>query len=167
MGFKLNLTNDEIKNAQGGNFKPLPAGTYGAIVFESVQKNSKAGNPMFEINYKITEGPAGINRKIKSWYVLSGKGLFKLVELNKATDFPYPDKNTPAGEFEFPEADEYLGKEVNLVLDVEDYNGVDADGKDATLQRNVVKRVLPYDADAITTEEDAEDAAVDASAFTL
>jgi hypothetical protein len=164
MGFKLNLTNDEIKNAQG-NFEPVPAGTYGAQIFESVQKKSKAGNQMFEINYKLTEGPAGKGRKIKSWYVLSGKGLFKLVELNKATDFPYPDKNTPAGEFEFPDADEYLGKEVNLVLDVEDYASVDDDGNDTTRQRNVVKRVAAYDPDKITTAEDLEGADEDESLF--
>jgi len=167
MGFKLNLTNDEIRSAQG-NFEPVPAGTYGAKIFEAVQKKSKAGNEMYELNFKIVQGPAGINRKLKSWFVLSGKGLFKLVELNKATDFPYPDKNTPAGEFEFPDADEYLGKDVNLVIGVEDYNSVDDDGNDVVRQRNVVKNVRPYDEDKITTEEDlAEAAESDDSAFTL
>lgn len=166
MGFKLNLTNDEISAAQG-NFSALPAGTYGAKVFEAVQKKSKANNEMYELNFKIVEGPAGINRKIKSWFVLSGKGLFKLVELNKATDFPYPDKNTPAGEFEFPDADEYIGKDVNLVLAVETYNGVDGDGNDAELTRNVVKNVRAYDPDKITTAEDLEEGDEDNSAFTL
>lgn len=163
MGFKLNLTNDEIKQAQGG-FPTLPAGTYGAVIFENVQKKSKAGNEMFEVNYKITEGPAGVGRKIKSWYVLSGKGLFKLVELNKATDFPVPSKG---GEFELPDADEYLGKQVNIVLDVEEYASVDDDNNDVTRTRNVVKTVKPYDEDAITTEVDEEDEGADASAFTL
>lgn len=169
MGFKLNLTNDEIKQAQGGGFATLPAGTYGALVFENVQKKSKAGNEMFEVNFKITEGPAGVNRKIKSWFVLSGKGLFKIVELHKALGgadegFPIPDKS---GEYEFPEADEYLGKQVNIVLDVEEYASVDDDGNDVTRTRNTVKNVRVYDADKITTEDELEDDDADSSAFSL
>lgn len=158
MGFKLNLTNDEVKQAQGNGFATLPAGTYGAVIFENVQKKSKAGNEMFEVNYKLVEGPAGKNRKQKSWYVLSGKGLFKIVELHKAlggADEGFPIPNA-AGEYEFPDADDYLGKKVNVVLGVEEYAGVDADGKDATLTRNVVSRVRPYDPDEHTTVEDLE-----------
>ena len=64
MGFKLNLTSDEIKKAQGGSFQPLPAGTYGAIVFDVAEKTSKAGNDMYEIDFKITEGPEGIGRRV-------------------------------------------------------------------------------------------------------
>lgn len=169
MGFKLNLTNDEIKQAQGGGFPTLPAGTYGALIFENVQKKSKAGNQMFEVNFKITEGPAGINRKIKSWFVLSGKGLFKIVELHKALGaedggFPIPNKS---GEYEFPEADDYLGKQVNIVLDVEPWETVDEDGNDATRTRNTVKNVRAYDPDKITTEDELEDEDADASAFSL
>lgn len=172
MGFKLNLTNDEVKQAQGGGFPALPAGTYGAVIFENVQKKSKAGNEMFEVNYKIQEGPAGKNRKIKSWYVLSGKGLFKIVELHKALGgaeggFPIPDKG---GEYEFPDADEYLSNKVNIVLGVEDYATNDDDpktGEPILAQRNVVVRVKPYDPDTITTQEDleAEDDSADGGLF--
>ena len=161
MGFKLNLTGEDIASAQG-TFTPLPAATYGAVIYENTQKKSKgSGNEMFETNYKIVEGPAGLNRKIKSWSVLTGKGSFKLVELNKAlggakAGFPYPDKNTKPGEFEFTDADEYLGKKVNLQITVEDYNSVDDDGNDVTKQQNRVAKVLPYDEDKITTKDELE-----------
>lgn len=159
MGFKLNLTSDEIKSAQGGGFQPLPAGTYGAIVYDVTEKQSKAGNDMYEIDFKITEGPAGINRKQRGWFVVSGKALFAVVGLLKALDFPYPTKETPAGEFEFPDGDEFLGREVNIKIDQEAYETEDDEGKTVTAYRNTLKRVFAYDPDRIdVAEDDAEEA---------
>lgn len=158
MGFKLNLTSDEIKNAQGGGFKPLPEGTYGAIVFDVTEKQSKAGNDMYEIDFKITEGPDGIGRKIRGWFVVSGKALFSVVGLLKALDFPYPDKNTPAGVFEFPDGDEFLGKELNLKIKQEAYETENEDGEVVTAYRNNISRTFPYDPDKITQPEDEDGA---------
>jgi hypothetical protein len=155
MGIKLNLTNDEIKSAQGG-FPVLPAGVYGANIYSSELKNSKAGNPMYVIDFKITEGQAGIGRKQRSWFVLSPNALFSVIGLNKAVGFPYPTKDTPAGEFEFNDADDYVGKKVNIVLEVEDYESVDEDDNDVVKQRNVVKRVNAYDTDKVTGAEVAD-----------
>ena len=156
MGIRLNLTNDEIKSAQGG-FPVLPAGVYGATIYSSELKQSKAGNPMYVIDFKITEGAAGIGRKQRSWFVLAPNALFSVIGLNKAVGFPYPTKDTPAGEFEFNDADDYVGKKVNIVLEVEDYESVDEDDNDVTKQRNVVKRVNAYDTDKVTGAE-VEDA---------
>lgn len=150
MGFKLNLTSDEIKKAQGGAFPPLPAGTYGAIVFDVTEKTSKAGNDMYEIDFKITEGPEGIGRKQRGWFVVSGKALFSVVGLLKALDLPYPSKDTPAGEFEFPDGDEFLSREVNLKITQEAYETEDEDGKVVTAYRNNISRVFAYDPDKIT-----------------
>jgi len=166
MGHKLNLTNDEIKQAQGG-FAALPAGTYGAVIFANNFKTSKnSGNPMFEIDFKITGGQAGIGRKIRGWFVLTPKALFKVVELHKALGgadegFPYPDKNTPAGEFEFPDENEYLGKEVNIVIDVEEYptDEDDENGEPVKATRNTFKYVRAYDEEKWTEEGDEDEAA--------
>lgn len=158
MGFKLNLTSDEIKNAQGGGYKPLPEGTYGAIVFDVTEKQSKAGNDMYEIDFKITEGPEGIGRKIRGWFVVSGKALFSVVGLLKALGFPYPDKDTPAGVFEFPDGDEFLGKELNLKIKQEAYETEDEDGNVVTAYRNTISRTYPYDPDKITEPEDDDSA---------
>jgi hypothetical protein len=184
MGIKLNLTGEEIKKAQGGGFAPLPEATYGATVYSSEYKISKSSkNPMYQIDFKITEGPAGIGRRQRGWFVLSGKALFKVVELLKAVDFPYPNKSTPAGEFEFPDADEFLGIAVNIKLEQEEYASVatEADvefnataepedkilnsetgepvteeGEPVTKIQNRLARVLPYDPDRITTDEELE-----------
>lgn len=157
MGFKLNLTKDESDAAQGGQPKPLPAGTYGAVIYSNVQGKSKnSGNEMFTIDFKITDGPVQTKRKIRGWFTLEGKGLFKLVELNKAVGFAYPKKGFE-GEFEFAEPEEYVGIDVNLKLGVEEYETVDDDGNDATGERNFIARVNPYDESKI--DHDTEDAA--------
>lgn len=158
MGFKLNLTADEIKNAQGNNFKPLPAGTYGAIIFDVTEKQSKKGNDMYEIDFKITDGPDGIGRKQRSWFVIKGDALFAYVGLAKATDKPYPAKGDE-GEFEFPDGDEFLGLEVNIKIALDPYETEDDEGKVVTAYRNKITKVFKYDPDRIdVAEDDAEEA---------
>lgn len=157
MGFKLNLNNDEIKAAQSTGFPALAAGTYGAVIYTAVQKKSKSGNEMFEIDFKITDGPEGIGRKQRGWFVLAPQALFAVVGLNKAVGFPVPSKDTVTdGAFEFAEADEYVGQKVNIVLEVQDYESVDDDGNDVTKQQNNVKRVSKYDPDKHTGAEGVE-----------
>lgn len=159
MGFKLALTNDEIKKAQSGNsFPTLAAGTYGAVIYTSEMKESKAGNPMYVIDFKITEGQEGIGRKQRSWFVLAPQALFAVIGLNKAVGFPNPPKTIEedAIEFEFADPEDYVGKKVNIVLEVEEYESVDDDDNDVIKTRNVVKRVLSYDADKISGSEVVE-----------
>lgn len=146
MGIKIALTNDEIKKAQS-TFDPLPAGTYGAIIYTAELKKSKAGNLMYVLDFKITEGPDGIGRKVRSWFVLAPQALFSVIALNKAVDFPYPTKDTAEGEFEFNEPEDYLGKKVNIVLDLTPYESVDDDGNDVTKMQNNVKTTRVYDKD--------------------
>lgn len=148
MGFKLNLNNDEIKAAQSTGFPVLEAGTYGAVIYTAVQKKSKSGNEMFELDFKITDGPSGIGRKQRGWFVLAPQALFAVVGLNKAVGFPVPSKDTVTdGAFEFEDAEEYVGKQVNITLDVTDYASVDEEGEDVTKQQNNIKRVTKYDPD--------------------
>ena len=157
MGFKLNLTNDEIKNAQGGGFKPLPEGVYGAIIFEAEEKVSANGNDMYRINFKITEGAEGIGRKQYGYFTVTGKALFSVVGLLKATGFPYPTKDTPAGEFEFPDAEEFLGKEVNIKIGQDPYTTEDDEGNTVTAYRNNIKNVYAYDPDKISLPDEDDD----------
>jgi len=160
MGIKLNLTGEDIKNAQGGNFQPLAEGTYGAIVYDAKQKLSKAQNEMYELEFKITDGPEGIDKKIRGYFTLTAKALFKVVELNKAVDLPYPSKAWaeahPGEEFEFAEAEEYLSKKVNLVIIQEPYESVDEDDNPIVAYRNNIKYVRPYDEEKHTSAEDVE-----------
>lgn len=150
MGFKLNLTNEEIKKAQSNVIPPLAEGIYSATVYDAKEAVSKAGNDMYVLDFKITDGPEGIGRKVRSWFTIKADALFSLIALHKALDFPYPNKETPAGEFEFPDADEYLGKEVNLQIVQEPYASVDDDDNEVTLFRNNVKKVLKFDPDKVS-----------------
>lgn len=152
MGIKLNLTGEEIKAAQGGSFPPLAEGTYSASIYEAKFKTSKQGNPMYELTFKLTGGPEGVGRQLKGWFTLTPKALFKVVELNKAVGFPYPNKDHPAGEFEFNDADDYLGKQVNLIVIQEAYESVDEEDNDITAYRNNIKKVLKFDADKVDGE---------------
>src|SRR5690606_15474307 len=110
---------------------------------------SKAGKPMYEIDFKITEGPAGIGRKQRGWFSLAPNALFSTIDLLKALDLPYPKKDTPAGEFEFPDAEDLVNEQVNIKLVKEPYLtlGEDEDGNEVevTAFRNGVKRVTKYD----------------------
>lgn len=169
MAFKLNLTADEIKDAQGSTIKPVAEGIYGAVVYEAKMAKSKAGNDMYVIDYKITGGPekVGPKRTFRSWYVLKANALFSLIALLKAVDMPYPKKDTPAGEFEFPDPEDFVGEKVNLKITQETYESVDDDGKDITALRNVVKTVYAYDEDKIDDElsDEEKEAASDSSIF--
>lgn len=159
MGVTLNLTADEIKDAQSSGFKPIPEGIYAATIYDAKLGKSKAGNDMYVLDFKITDGPeVRKNYKIRSWFVIKANALFSLIALNKAVGFAYPTKETPAGEFEFPDADEYIGLEVNLKIVQEPYETVDDDDNDITAFRNNVKTVLPFDPAKVDSADGAEGA---------
>jgi hypothetical protein len=154
---KLNLTATEIKDAQSG-YQALPAGIYSATVYDAKFGDSKAGNPMYTLDFLITDGPeVRKNFKMKGWFVLKANALFSLIALNKSVGFPYPKKDTPAGEFEFPEAEEYLGKEVNLKIVREPYPSEDDEGNEIVAYRNNIKTVLPFDPDKVDGPADEDE----------
>lgn len=156
MGIKLNLTAEEIKDAQGG-FTPLPEGVYGATIYDAKLTKSKAQNDMYVLDFLITAGPeVRKNYKIKGWFVLKANALFSLIALNKSVGFPYPNKETPAGEFEFNDPEDYIGKEVNLRIVQQPYETLDDDGKPVTAFQNNIKTVLKYDEEKIDAASDGE-----------
>ena len=168
MGFKLKLTAEEVKNAQGG-FTPLPEGVYSATIYDAKEATSKAGNDMYVLDFLITDGPeVRKNYKIKSWFVVTGNALFSVVGLLKALNMPYPNikdlKN--GGNFDFPDATDFLGLEVNLKIVQESYktvdeagNSEDEDGNPILGFRNNVKSVLKFDPDKVTQAGDADESA--------
>lgn len=169
MGIKLNLTADEIKDAQSSSIKPVAEGIYGAVVYEAKMGRSKAGNDMYVLDYKILSGPekVGPKRTFRAWYVLKPNALFSLIALLKALDLPYPKKDTPAGEFEFPDPEDFVGEKVNLKIIQEPYETVDDDDNDITGIRNNIKTVFAYDEDKIDDElsDEEREAATDSSIF--
>lgn len=155
MGVKLNLTQADIKKAQG-IFEPLPVGIYGGVVYEAKDAISKSsGNPMYTVTFKITEGVEGVGRRLTAYYAHSEKAWFKARELFKATELTEHIEAIESGEGEFPEAEVLLGIEVNIKVGQEEYESVDDDGNDVTKTRNTVDRVSVYNADKIDTEDGA------------
>lgn len=163
MGFKLNLTAQEVKDAQGG-FTPIPEGIYAATIFDAKTAVSKAGNDMYVLDFLITDGPeVRKNFKLKSWFTVKANALFSLIALHKAIDFPYPNPKELAegGEFEFPDADEYLNHQVLIKVVLDPYMGENDEGETVKMFRNSIKTVLKYDESKITSAEDAEAPASD------
>lgn len=155
----VNLTQDEIKAAQSVAPPPLPEGIYGAQIYSAVYKLSKAKKPMYVIEFKITDGPAGIGRKgLLYWASLSPAALFSTIKVLKALDMPYPDKDTKEGDFDFPDPDEFVGEQVNIKLIVDEYESVNDDDEPETRYQNKVKDVRKYDIDKVSSSDDVEDA---------
>lgn len=158
MGVKLNLTQDEINKAKG-IFPALPAGVYGAVIFEAKNAVSKSsGNDMYTVTYKITESGTGqgVGRKFTTYYAHSEKAWFKAREFFKALGRRDLIEGIEAGELEFPSIDdlEVLGEEVNLKLKIEEYATEDDDGNDVLGERNIVDRVYVYDESKHTGNEE-------------
>jgi hypothetical protein len=103
---------------------PIAAGTYPAEISAVTYKNSKAGNPMLEIDFSI-EVSEGVKRPRKSWAVITGEGAFNFDQLLRATGFhaladQYKDKNvSPKPSFD---TDMLIGQKVNVVVEGNLYN---------------------------------------------
>ena len=157
MGFTLTLTKENIEQAKGGSFEPLPKGTYGATIFEAKTGPSKSsGNPMYTITYNV-QVPGGKSRKIKGWHIIQGPGSFSTKNLLKALGRPTPDGE---GEFEFPDADELIGEELNVKIGIDPYDTINPDtGEEETRYNNTIDGTFPYDEDRHSTFEDDEEGA--------
>lgn len=162
MGFKLDINKEDIKNAVGGNFEPIPAGVYGGTIVEAVVKDSKnSGNPMYALNIRVSEGATGIGRKIRSYHVIQGKGAFSSTALLKALDLPYIRKDMTEEEladFEFPDGDELIGRELNIKVGIDSYPGMNEEtGEEETRYRNQILGTFPYNPDKFTELEDDDE----------
>lgn len=88
-GLVFNL--DDVKEDAG--FELLPKGEYPAIVDELELTESGAGNPMFAVKFKITEGEFE-GRVVFDYWVLGGKGAeFGLGKLKKFLSRVTPEVN--------------------------------------------------------------------------
>lgn len=161
MGFKLTVSKKDIENAVGGNFEPIPAGIYGATIIEAEVKDSRAGNPMYALQHRISAGATGIGRKIRSWHVIQGPGAFSSTQLLKALGLPYLRKDMTEQEledFEFPDADDLIGEEINVKVTVESFKGLNEEtGEEETRYRNNIGGTYAYDEDRHTELEDDEE----------
>lgn len=110
----LNINLSNYKDRFGNN---VPPGRYTVVVDDLEQTTSKAGNPMVNLWFRVTEG-ASEGATLMDRVTVTEKALFRVVAFMQAIGQPTPRRNLQIN------LNSWLGK--RLQVDVEDgepYNG--------------------------------------------
>lgn len=121
---------DELMNldvAESLSFEPLPEGQYKVTVDACELGESKAGKPMYTVDFVVTEGDHA-SRQIRYWLVLvTKKGLhWDLPKFCEASGNAWPEEPTARTEAYFNQvALDIVGKTATITVAIEEreYNG--------------------------------------------
>ena len=121
---------DELMNlevAESLSFEPLPEGQYKVTVDACELGESKAGKPMYTVDFVVTEGDHA-SRQTRYWQVLvTKKGLhWDLPKFCEASGNAWPDEPTKRNEAYFNQvALDLVGKTATITVAIEEreYNG--------------------------------------------
>lgn len=124
--------------AESLSFEPLPKGQYKVTVDACELGESKKGNPMYTVDFVVTEGEHAA-RQIRYWLVMVTKnGLhWDLPKFCTASGNPWPTERTErTTDYYYQVALDIIGKTATITVDVEEseYNG-------ETRKRNNIKKV--------------------------
>ena len=124
--------------AESMSFDPLPKGQYKVTVDACELGESKKGNPMYTVDFVVTEGEHAA-RQIRYWLVMVTKnGLhWDLPKFCTASGNPWPTERTErTTDYYYQVALDIVGKTATITVDVEEseYNG-------ETRERNNIKKV--------------------------
>lgn len=124
--------------AESMSFDPLPKGQYKVTVDACELGESKKGNPMYTVDFVVTEGEHAA-RQIRYWLVVVTKnGLhWDLPKFCTASGNPWPTERTErTTDYYYQVALDIVGKSATITVDVEEseYNG-------ETRKRNNIKKV--------------------------
>lgn len=124
--------------AESLSFEPLPKGLYKVTVDACELGESKKGNPMYTVDFVVTEGEHAA-RQIRYWLVIVAKnGLhWDLPKFCTASGNPWPTERTErTTDYYYQVALDIVGKSATVTVDIEDseYNG-------RTSKRNNIKKV--------------------------
>ena len=124
--------------AESLSFEPLPKGQYKVTVDSCELGESKKGNPMYTVDFVVTEGEHAA-RQIRYWLVMVTKnGLhWDLPKFCTASGNPWPTERTErTTDYYYQVALDIVGKTATITVDVEEseYNG-------ETRNRNNIKKV--------------------------
>ena len=124
--------------AESMSFEPLPKGLYKVTVDACELGESKKGNPMYTVDFVVTEGEHAA-RQIRYWLVVVTKnGLhWDLPKFCTASGNPWPTERTErTTDYYYQVAIDIVGKTATIAVDVEEteYNG-------ETRKRNNIKKV--------------------------
>lgn len=124
---------EEVEEDKG--FELIPKGTYPAIVEELELQESSSGNPMFAVQFKITEGEYE-NRLLFDYWVLAGKGAeFGLGKLKKFLARICPEVDLANFDAQaFSDEGIAIGREVNVTVRIQTQRKGEYKGE----KRNVV-----------------------------
>lgn len=124
--------------AESMSFEPLPKGQYKVTVDACELGESKKGNPMYTVDFVVTEGEHAA-RQIRYWLVMVTKnGLhWDLPKFCTASGNPWPTERTErTTDYYYQVALDIVGKTATIAVDVEEseYNG-------EIRKRNNIKKV--------------------------
>lgn len=124
--------------AESMSFEPLPKGQYKVTVDACELGESKKGNPMYTVDFVVTEGEHAA-RQIRYWLVMVTKnGLhWDLPKFCTASGNPWPTERTErTTDYYYQVALDIVGKTATITVDVEEseYNG-------EIRKRNNIKKV--------------------------
>lgn len=124
--------------AESMSFEPLPKGLYKVTVDACELGESKKGNPMYTVDFVVTEGEHAA-RQIRYWLVMVTKnGLhWDLPKFCTASGNPWPTERTErTTDYYYQVALDIVGKTATITVDVEEseYNGQPS-------KRNNIKKV--------------------------
>lgn len=124
--------------AESMSFEPLPRGLYKVTVDACELGESKKGNPMYTVDFVVTEGKHAA-RQIRYWLVMVTKnGLhWDLPKFCTASGNPWPTERTErTTDYYYQVALDIVGKSATITVDDEEseYNG-------ETRKRNNIKKV--------------------------
>ena len=124
--------------AESMSFEPLPKGRYKVTVDACELGESKKGNPMYTVDFIVSEGTHA-SRQIRYWLVMVTKnGLhWDLPKFCAASGNPWPTERTErTTDYYYQVALDIVGKSATITVDVEEseYNG-------ETRERNNIKKV--------------------------
>lgn len=124
--------------AESMSFEPLPRGLYKVAVDACELGESKKGNPMYTVDFVVTEGEHAA-RQIRYWLVMVTKnGLhWDLPKFCAASGNPWPTERTErTNDYYYQVALDIVGKSATITVDDEEseYNG-------ETRKRNNIKKV--------------------------
>lgn len=124
--------------AKSMSFEPLPKGQYKVTVDACELGESKKDNPMYTVDFVVTEGEHAA-RQIRYWLVMVTKnGLhWDLPKFCTASGNPWPTERTErTTDYYYQVALDIIGKTATITVDVEEseYNG-------ETRKRNNIKKV--------------------------
>lgn len=124
--------------AESMSFEPLPKGRYTATVDACELGESKKGNPMYTVDFVVTEGEHAA-RQIRYWLVMVTKNSlhWDLPKFCTASGNPWPTERTErTTDYYYQVALDIVGKTATITVDVEEseYNG-------ETRKRNNIKKV--------------------------